>query len=128
MCVCLSVCVCAFYLWQCLQLIFHLWPTPAFTMYKANLHQHHIFCILSVVRNCVHYTQNQNITLKIFLHVSLVKSWHFWTGMELISYLFFLARSTTMDYNRAEGDFIKKYVIERTSMAEIRLEKWYHLS
>ena len=32
----------------------------------------------------------------------------------------FWAQSTTRDYIRAEGDFIKRYVVERTSKAEIR--------
>ena len=32
----------------------------------------------------------------------------------------FLAKSTTKDYIRAEGDFIKRIIVERTYKAEIR--------
>ena len=35
----------------------------------------------------------------------------------------FRAQATTMDYIRAEGDFIKRYIVERTNKAEIRPEE-----
>ena len=33
------------------------------------------------------------------------------------------AQSTTKDYIGAEGDFIRRYIVERTNMAEIRPEE-----
>ena len=33
------------------------------------------------------------------------------------------AQSTTKDYIRAEGDFVKRYITERTNKAEIRPEE-----
>ena len=41
----------------------------------------------------------------------------------MISWLVLYAQSTTKDYIRAEGDFYKRCVVERTNRAEIRPEE-----
>ena len=54
--------------------------------HKAKLHHRQQFCILSVVRNCVRYSQNPNKTFKIRFcgHSRLVKGWQLWTQSDTL--------------------------------------------